>query len=129
MTELDSARTLHSGSLDRFGDAVVKLRNIENEFEKLRFLEFRSGSTAGRDALLRGANKPEGSARSAWNEIAIPIANSGFPSIPRRFNPTFICVDWMEAIGVAGDCENPRKLIYCAASRDDFLGNPGPFAK
>lgn len=91
--ELDTGRTLRSGFFRRFVDIVEKLRNFEHKFKILRFFEIRSGSISTRDTLEQGANKPEQQPRSTWNEIAISVANSGFPSVLRRFSYTLIGVD------------------------------------
>ena len=107
LSELDAARTPHSGSPHRFIDVIVKLRNFENKSKILRFLEIRFDSISTCDTLQRGANGPEDRPRSAWNEIAIPVANSGSPSVSRRFHSTLIGVDGVGAIGVSGDCEKP----------------------
>jgi hypothetical protein len=104
--EPDAARTSHSGSLHRLSDVVEKLRNCKNKSKILRFFEIRSASISARSTLQQGANKPEGRLRSAWNEIAIPVANSSFPSVSRRFSSTLIGVDKGAAIGVTWDCEN-----------------------
>jgi hypothetical protein len=93
----------------------------------LRFFEIRPASISARDTLQQGANKPEDPLRSAWNEIVIPVANSGFPSVSRRFSYTLMGVDEVGAIGATWDCENRRKLIYCASRRGYFLGNSGTF--
>jgi hypothetical protein len=79
----DAARAPHSGSLHRFNDVVEKLRNFEHESKKVRFFEIRSDSISAFDTLRQGVNEPEGRPRSIWNEIAIPVANSGFPSVSR----------------------------------------------
>jgi len=102
----DAARAPHSGSLHRFNDVVEKSRNYKNKSKILRFFEIRPTSIAARGTLQRGANKPEDRLRSAWNEIAIPVANSGFPSVPRRFSSTLIGVDKAGAIGATWYCEN-----------------------
>ena len=104
--EPEAARTPPSGSLHGFIDVIKKLRNFKNKSKILRFFEIRSDSISAREALQRGAKKPEGRLRSAWNEIAIPVANSGFPSVSRRFSSTLIGVDKGAAIGVTWDCEN-----------------------
>ena len=110
-----------------WNDVVKKLRNFENKCKILRFFEIRSDSISARRTLQQGANKPEGRLRSTWNEIAIPIANSGFPSVSRRFYSTRISVDEAGAIGANGDCEKTQKLINCAQRWDEALGIPGTF--
>jgi len=100
-----------------------------NKSEKMRIKEIRSGSIWAGDTLRRSANKPEGRPRSSWNEIAIRLANTGFPSVSRRSNLTPTGVDGAGAIGASRDCEKPRKLVNCASRWDDVLGIPGTFAK
>jgi hypothetical protein len=107
LAELEAARAPHSGSLRQFIDVVEKLRNFKHRSKILRFFEIRSGSISTRGALQQGANGPEGRPRSGWNDIAIPVANSGSPSVSRRFYSTLIGVDGVGAIGVSWDCENP----------------------
>jgi hypothetical protein len=104
--EPDAARAPHSGSLRRFNDVVEKLRNYKHKSKILRFFEIRYDSISTRRTPQQGANKPEGRLRSAWNKIAIPFANSGSPSVSRRFSYTRIGVDEAGAIGGAWDCEN-----------------------
>ena len=87
----------------------------------------RYGPDSARDTLLQGANEPEGRPRSTWNGIVIPIANTGFPSVSKRFNLTPISVDKVDSIGTRRDCEKSWKLINCAQRWDDALGIPGTF--
>jgi hypothetical protein len=127
LTEPDAARAPLSGSLRRFDDLVEKLQNCKKKCKILRFFEIRPDSIAARGALQQDANTPEGRLQSTWNEIAIPVANSGFPSVSRRFDYTLFSVDEAGAIGVTWDCANRQKLIYCASRRGDLLGNSGTF--
>jgi hypothetical protein len=115
LSEPDAARAPPSGFLHRLNDVVEKSRNFKHKSKIIRFFEILSDSISAFDTLQQGANEPEGRPRSTWNEIAIPVANSGFPSVSRRFSSTLIGVDEAGAIGITWDCENRQKLIYCAS--------------
>jgi hypothetical protein len=110
--------------LHRFNDVVEKSRNYKHKSKILRFFEIRPTSIAARGTLQQGANKPEDRLRSAWNKIAIPVANSGFPSVSRRFSSTLIGVDEAGSIGATWYCENRWKLIYCASRWVALSGIP-----
>jgi hypothetical protein len=85
-------RVPHSGLLPGFSVVDENDRKFLYEFKIVRFSKIGSDPIFAAEAAWRVANESQDRPRSAWIRIAIPIANSGFPSVFMPFELTQIGV-------------------------------------
>jgi hypothetical protein len=114
----------NSGALHRMAHLVEISRNSSEKSETVRFKQIEESVERRIAKFEQGAKPPQNWARSTWIRIALPKANSGFPSGEATLHAIPESVGRFLGIGGGGRCEVAAPVLYSAPRRSAMVGDP-----